>query len=112
VTIIEEFQAISKSGIFWTAIILSVLGLAFAIYLLYKGKDKLAALLISIPIGILAMLVINLLTMQLFVDIDPNWVDYAIRPGMSILSYSTIAWVCRKFLVTLVAKLFGFKITK
>ena len=111
-TIVEEFQAISKSGIFWTALVLSLLGVAFAIFLLYKGKDKIASLLISIPMGILAMLIINLLTMQLFIDVNPDWVDYAIRPGMSILSFSTIVWFCRKFLVTLVAKLFGFKITK
>ena len=108
----EEFVATTKSGVFWALLALAVLGVAFAIYLLYKGKDKIASFMISIPFGIMAAFIIVLVTTQVFAGVNDVWVDYAIIPGVSIFSFSTVVWFCKKFMITIIRKLFGFKVTK
>ena len=109
-TIWEEFVATSRSGVFWVCLILAVLGIAFSIYLAYRGKDKIASFLVSIPLGIMAMFVINVITHNLFMDVSTMWVDYAIMPSISIFSFSTVVWLCKKFLVKIIKKLFGFQV--
>jgi len=101
----EDFVSTSKSGVFWTALILSIAGVLFGIYLLYKSKDKIASALISIPFGIMAMFIIVLITKFLFAEVGEMWVDYAIVPGVSIISFSTVVWLCKKFLIDIIKRL-------
>lgn len=108
----EEFVATSKSGVFWLLFVLCILGVALTIFLLYKGKDKIASFMISIPFGIMAAFIIVLVTSTIFADINDVWVNYAIIPGVSIFSFSTVVWFCKKFMITIIQRLFGFKITK
>ncbi|TET31847.1 MAG: hypothetical protein E3J70_01630 [Candidatus Heimdallarchaeota archaeon] len=111
-TLWEEFKATSKSGVFWTLLVLTVLGIGFTIFLLYKGKDKIASFMISIPFGLMAAFIIVLITRQVFTGINQMWTNYAIIPGVSIFSFSTVVWFCKRFLITIIKKLFGFKITR
>ena len=114
-TFLEDFSEIAKKGVFWglsiTLVILAIAGIIFGIWLVYKNKDKIANTLISIPFGILVALIIVLLTKLVVGDaVADLWVDYAIIPGVSIFSFSTVFWLCKRFAIVIVRGLFKFKV--
>lgn len=104
----EDFTQTSKSGVFWALLGLCILGIAFCIFLIYKGKDKIADLIITIPFSLMFAFGINLLARFLLMDINAIWRDYAVVPGAAIVSFTTSFWLFRRFLLKIAKSLYGW----
>jgi len=110
---INDFFVIFTSWLFWVALGLSLLGLAFVIYLLYKGKDKIAYWIISIPLTICATIVLGFLVLPLIIsEATPLIQQIGLTAVVSAIGYPTLLWFCKNVVIKIAAKMFGFNITK
>jgi phosphatidylglycerophosphate synthase len=111
-TVLEDFQGLVKSWLFWVIFILSILGVAMAIYLAYKGKDKVASMMIAIPMAMMATIIIGVISTPLLAHLNELLATYLIKPTIHIISFTPVYFILKKVAVPIVKKMFQFQVQK
>lgn len=101
-----DFVELMKTWWFWALLVLSILAFIGVLVLLWKGKDQLAKIILSLPYTILASIVLNLMIIPWLISPETSFYgQIGIMAVITSLGYPAIITIAKKFLIPVAAKL-------
>lgn len=112
-TAIEEISNVAREWWFWLLLILLVLGVLFFGYLIYRAKDKIAEFLLSVPLGVLATIVLNLILIPYILPEGMHiFGKIAVIASVSSIGYPTFIFFLKNVVVKAAKKMIQFQIIR